>query len=186
MEALSLPSAVRNLLVYPFTCAYMRARNIIMCIRFSSCSVAFKKYLWCPVVNQRVTNKFQKSVRKIRWYVWQLGWNRVPLHPQSREMRHWNSVWLTWWDKRRRVLLYKGFCTRYLTLAGLREREGIRPFGACNQPPEKKFKKTFENIWWLKINLLPLHPLFQTKAHKEEFFETIIDKQTSSTSLHVI
>jgi hypothetical protein len=24
------------------------------------------------------------------------------------------------------------------------------------------------------------------KAHKEEFFETIIDKQTSSTSLHVI
>ena len=24
------------------------------------------------------------------------------------------------------------------------------------------------------------------KAHKEEFFETIIDKQTSSTSLHVV
>ena len=88
---------------YPSTCAYMRARNIIMCVRFSSCSVVFKKYLWCPVVNQRVTNKFQKSVRKIRWYVWQLGWNRLPLHPQSREMRHWNSVWLTWWDKRRRV-----------------------------------------------------------------------------------
>ena len=31
-----------------------------------------------------------------------------------------------------------------------------------------------------------MHPLFKRKAHKEEFFETIIDKQTSSTSLHVI
>ena len=38
-------------------------------------------------------------------------------------------------------LPYKGFCTQYLTLAGLREREGIRPFGACNQPPEKKVQK---------------------------------------------
>ena len=60
-------------------------------------------------------------------------------------------------------LLYKGFCTRYLTLAGLREREGIRPFGAYSQPPERNWKKTFENIWWLKINLLPLHPLSKSK-----------------------
>ena len=66
MEALSLPSAVRNLLVYSFTCAYMRARNVIMCVPFPSCSVVFKKSLFCIVVNQRITNKFQKSVRKIR------------------------------------------------------------------------------------------------------------------------
>ena len=51
---------------YPSTCAYMRARNIIMCVPFSSCSVVFKKSLFCIVVNQRITNKFQKSVRKIR------------------------------------------------------------------------------------------------------------------------
>ena len=51
---------------YPSTCAYMRARNIIMCVPFSSSSVAFKKSLFCIVVNQHVTNKFQKSVRKIR------------------------------------------------------------------------------------------------------------------------
>lgn len=51
---------------YPSTCAYMRARNIIMCVRFSSSFVVFKKSLFCIVVNQHVTNKFQKSVRKIR------------------------------------------------------------------------------------------------------------------------
>ena len=66
MEALSLPSAVRNLLVYSSPCAYMRARNIIMCVRFPSSFVVFKKSLFCIVVNQHVTNKFQKSVRKIR------------------------------------------------------------------------------------------------------------------------
>ena len=149
---------------YPSTCAYMRARNIIMCVPFSSCAVVFKKYLWCPVVNQRVTNKFQKSVRKIRWYVWQLGWNRLPLHPQSRERCGTETV-CDWLGETNvgEFLLYKGFCTRYLTLAGLREREGIRPFGAYSQPPERNWKKTFENIWWLKINLLPLHPLFKRK-----------------------
>ena len=51
---------------YSSPCAYMRARNIIMCVPFSSCSVVFKKSLFCVVVNQYVTNKFQKSVRKIR------------------------------------------------------------------------------------------------------------------------
>ena len=51
---------------YPSPCAYMRARNIIMCVPFPSCSVVFKKSLFCIVVNQHVTNKFQKSVRKIR------------------------------------------------------------------------------------------------------------------------
>ena len=38
-------------------------------------------------------------------------------------------------------ILYKGFCTQYLTLAGLRERERIRPFGAYSQPPERNWKK---------------------------------------------
>ena len=73
-------------------------------------------------------------------------------------------------------------------MAGPRERERIRPFGAYNQPPKKKFKKNFENIWWLKLNLLPLHPLSKTIAQQqEEFFERFIDKQTSSTSpIHYI
>ena len=39
----------------------------------------------------------------------------------------------------------------------------------------------------VKNKSLTFAPAFQTKAHKkEEFFETIIDKQTSSTSLHII
>ena len=38
----------------------------------------------------------------------------------------------------------------------------------------------------VKNKSLTFAPAFQTEAHKEEFFETIIDKQTSSTSLHVI
>ena len=39
----------------------------------------------------------------------------------------------------------------------------------------------------VKNKSLTFAPAFQTKVHKKEgFFETIIDKQTSSTSLHVI
>jgi hypothetical protein len=38
----------------------------------------------------------------------------------------------------------------------------------------------------VKNKSLTFAPAFQTEAHKEEFFETIIDKQTSSTSLHVV
>ena len=34
----------------------------------------------------------------------------------------------------------------------------------------------------VKNKSLTFAPAFQTEAHKEEFFETIIDKQTSSTS----
>ena len=83
-------------------------------------------------------------------------------------------------------LPYKGFCTQYLTLAGLREREGIRPFGAYSQPPERNWKKNFRKHLVVKNKSLTFAPAFQTKAHREEFFETIIDKQTSSTSLHVI
>ena len=51
---------------------------------------------------------------------------------------------------------------------------------------KKKFKKNFRKHLVVKNKSLTFAPAFQTKAHKEEFFETIIDKQTSSTSLHVI
>ncbi|WP_349993913.1 hypothetical protein [Phocaeicola massiliensis] len=47
-------------------------------------------------------------------------------------------------------------------------------------------KKNFRKHLVVKNKSLTFAPAFQTKAHKEEFFETIIDKQTSSTSLHVI
>ena len=51
---------------------------------------------------------------------------------------------------------------------------------------KKKFKKNFRKHLVVKNKSLTFAPAFQTKAHKEEFFETIIDKQTSSTSLHVV
>ena len=51
---------------------------------------------------------------------------------------------------------------------------------------KKKFKKNFRKYLVVKNKSLTFAPAFQTEAHKEEFFETIIDKQTSSTSLHVI
>ena len=50
----------------------------------------------------------------------------------------------------------------------------------------KKVQKNFRKHLVAKNKSLTFAPAFQTKAHKEEFFETIIDKQTSSTSLHVI
>ena len=51
---------------------------------------------------------------------------------------------------------------------------------------KKKVQKNFRKYLVVKNKSLTFVPAFQTKAHKEEFFETIIDKQTSSTSLHVI
>ena len=50
----------------------------------------------------------------------------------------------------------------------------------------KEIEKNFRKHLVVKNKSLTFAPAFQTKAHKEEFFETIIDKQTSSTSLHVI
>ena len=50
----------------------------------------------------------------------------------------------------------------------------------------KEIEKNFRKYLVVKNKSLTFAPAFQTKAHKEEFFETIIDKQTSSTSLHVI
>jgi len=52
---------------------------------------------------------------------------------------------------------------------------------------KKKVQKNFRKHLVVKNKSLTFAPAFQTKVHKkEEFFETIIDKQTSSTSLHVI
>ena len=50
----------------------------------------------------------------------------------------------------------------------------------------KEIKKNFRKYLVVKNKSLTFASAFQMKAHKEEFFETIIDKQTSSTSLHVI
>ena len=72
-------------------------------------------------------------------------------------------------------------------MAGPRERERIRPLEHPTNR-RKKVQKNLENIWRLKLNLLPLHPLSKTIAQQqEEFFERFIDKQTSSTSpIHYI
>ena len=50
----------------------------------------------------------------------------------------------------------------------------------------KEIEKNFRKYLVVKNKSLTFVPAFQTKAHREEFFETIIDKQTSSTSLHVV
>ena len=50
----------------------------------------------------------------------------------------------------------------------------------------KEIEKNFRKHLVVKNKSLTFASAFQTKVHKEEFFETIIDKQTSSTSLHVI
>ena len=51
----------------------------------------------------------------------------------------------------------------------------------------KKVLKNFQKHLAVKINPLPLHPLSKPIAQQEEeFFERLIDKQTSSTSLYII
>ena len=132
---------------------YARA-NIIMCLSFSSLVLRYKNLLCNTSVIQRITKKFQ-GIRIICLVkVCLLALKGLLLHPQSREMRHFRQC-VTDLVKQTWEISLIVICTWYLTLAGLRERERIRPredgWSAFYGSFEKNFfKKTFENIWWLR------------------------------------
>ena len=136
-----------------FPSLYARA-NIIMCVSFSSGVLRYKNMLCNTSVIQCITKKFQEIRIIFPSYVCWLSLKGLPLHPQSREMRHFRQCdWLG--ETNVGEFSLTAVCTQYLTLAGLRERERIRP-GEDGRPPfmevSKKnfFKKTFENIWRLR------------------------------------
>lgn len=64
VEALSLPSAVRNLLVYPSTCAYMRARNIIYVCSIFFLFCCFQKVLVMSCCKSACYKQVSKKCKK--------------------------------------------------------------------------------------------------------------------------
>ena len=133
-----------------FPSLYARA-NIIMCLSFSSGVLRYKNMLCNTSVIQCITKKFQEIRIIFPSYVCWLSLKGLPLHPQSREMRHFRQCdWLG--ETNVGEFSLTAVCTQYLTLAGLRERERIRP-GEDGRPAfygsfekklfQKKLSKTF-------------------------------------------
>ena len=73
-----------------FPSLYARA-NIIMCVSFSSRVLRYKNMLCNTSVIQSITKKFQKIRIIFPSYVCWLSLKGLPLHPQSREMRHFRQ-----------------------------------------------------------------------------------------------
>ena len=133
-----------------FPSLYARA-NIIMCLSFSSGVLRYKNMLCNTSVIQSITKKFQEIRIIFPSYVCWLSLKGLPLHPQSREMRHFRQCdWLG--ETNVGEFSLTAVCTQYLTLAGLRERERIRPgkdgrpafYGSFEKKTfSKKLPKTF-------------------------------------------
>ena len=73
-----------------FPSLYARA-NIIMCLSFSSRVLRYKNMLCNTSVIQCITKKFQEIRIIFPSYVCWLSLKGLPLHPQSREMRHFRQ-----------------------------------------------------------------------------------------------
>ena len=73
-----------------FPSLYARA-NIIMCVSFSSGVLRYKNMLCNTSVIQSITKKFQEIRIIFPSYVCWLSLKGLPLHPQSREMRHFRQ-----------------------------------------------------------------------------------------------
>ena len=73
-----------------FPSLYARA-NIIMCLSFSSRVLRYKNMLCNTSVIQSITKKFQEIRIIFPSYVCWLSLKGLPLHPQSREMRHFRQ-----------------------------------------------------------------------------------------------
>ena len=84
------PSAVFVWAPSFFPSLYARA-NIIMCMSFSSRVLRYKNMLCNTSVIQSITKKFQEIRIIFPSYVCWLSLKGLPLHPQSREMRHFRQ-----------------------------------------------------------------------------------------------
>ena len=73
-----------------FPSLYARA-NIIMCLSFSSRVLRYENMLCNTSVIQSITKKFQEIRIIFPSYVCWLSLKGLPLHPQSREMRHFRQ-----------------------------------------------------------------------------------------------
>ena len=84
------PSAV-FVWVPSFFRPYTRVRILLMCLSFSSRVLRYKNMLCNTSVIQSITKKFQEIRIIFPSYVCWLSLKGLPLHPQSREMRHFRQ-----------------------------------------------------------------------------------------------
>ena len=138
----------------PFLFPFLYARaNIIMCLSFSSRVLRYKNLLCNASVIQRITKKFQ-GIRIICLVkVCLLALKGLLLHPQSREMRHFRQCyWLgetnvgDFLDSDLHLVSY---------LSGAKGARTDKTSGGWMvrllwKFRKNFFKKTFENIWWLR------------------------------------
>lgn len=76
----------------PFLFPFLYARaNITMCLSFSSGVLRYKNMHCNTSVIQSITKKFQEIRIIFPSYVCWLSLKGLPLHPQSREMRHFRQ-----------------------------------------------------------------------------------------------
>ena len=135
--------------VFPFSVFVYARANIIMCLSFSSRVLRYKNLLCNISVIQRITKKFQ-GIRIICLVKVCLLALKVYFCTRNRE-RCGTSDSVTDLVKQTWEISLIVICTWYLTLAGLRERERIRPredgwsafYGSFEKTFSKKLSKTF-------------------------------------------
>ena len=140
----------------PFLFPFLYARaNIIMCLSFSSRVLRYKNMLCNTSVIQSITKKVSGNPYNFSFVCLLVIVKRSTFASAIERDAALQTVcdWLG--ETNVGEFSLTAVCTQYLTLAGLRERERIRR-GEDGRPAfygsfEKNFfKKTFENIWWLR------------------------------------
>ena len=139
-------------------------------------TVLLKNMLLNTSDNQCICIKLRKNFKKTLLKVWLLFIKPLLLHPLSRGKDITNEMMEQRWGA---MELRFGILSYYY----IREREGhasIDVFFSSGFARKKKNKKTSEKIWWLRKNVLPLHPLSQ---RKQRFFERLLINRQCSTGI---
>ena len=100
--------------------AYTRARNNIKVSSENRLQMSWNPPETNPSTNQRLSEKFAESLKKVVANIWQICCKAVILHPLSREKRGSNEILKHWWGNGPPAL------------------------------KKKFFKKNFKKFWWFK------------------------------------
>ena len=140
---------------FPFSVFVYARANIIMCLSFSSRVLRYKNLLCNASVIQCITKKFQ-GIRIICLVkVCLLALKGLLLHPQSREMRHFRQC-VTDLVKQTLEIFLDSDLHLVSYLSGAKGARTDKTSGGWmvrllwKFRKKNFFKKTFENIWWLR------------------------------------
>ena len=139
-------------------------------------TVFLKNMLLNTSDNQCICIKPRKNFKKTLLKVWLLFIKPLLLHPLSRGKDITNEMMEQRWDA---MGLRFGILSYYYYKRARRPRFNWYFFLPV-LPERKKIKKTSEKIWWLRKNVLPLHPL---SRRKQRFFERLLINRQCSTGI---